>query len=487
MQLNSLLAPFTSAQLTASPTISGIQIDSRLVKPGDLFIALQGHQSDGHQYIDAAIAHGAVAVLAELSQPSKTVPVMVIPGLSQKVGNIAAEFYGQPAKVCQILGVTGTNGKTSCTHFFAQALRQPCGVIGTLGSGLYGDLGSAGLTTPDAIHLQAQLRQFIDQGVNTVAMEVSSHSIDQGRVNGIEFELGLFTNLTQDHLDYHGTMEAYAATKRRLFADMPMKHLIINADDEYGRRWIEEFAVAKSVFAYGMAANPRLMAPQVYTEKLTLERQGVSFIVHTPWGKEALSIPLMGEFNVSNVLGVLTALCLHGVPFKDVIHRLGQLKSVPGRMQSVGGEGPWVVVDYAHTPDALDKTLAALKAHTQGKLICVFGCGGDRDAAKRPLMAKAAEKWADQILVTNDNPRHETPEAIAAQIMSGFSDTKRVKVELDRSKAIQNSIQYAKQTDCILLAGKGAERYQQMGDEKIPFDDVDVAKQYLNIHTTSME
>jgi UDP-N-acetylmuramoyl-L-alanyl-D-glutamate--2,6-diaminopimelate ligase len=473
----------------AWPTVVGdLRQDSRALKPGDVFIALQGAHLDGRAYIPAAIAKGAAAILME--GPAGTmleagVPVISIPDLKANLAALAAAFYGEPAKMIPLIGVTGTNGKTSCSHFVAEALHalgEPCGLMGTLGSGFYGALGEPGLTTPEACGLQALLRQFVDQGAKAVAMEVSSHSIDQGRIDGLQFETALFTNLTQDHLDYHGDMQTYANVKYRFLAEWPNKNVVINVEGAYGLKFANELAKQRLVYATAVnrPANLHASLRLTYTEDVTLSIHGVHARVISPFGEGELTLPLIGEFNLSNVLLVLNALCLHGLPFDKVLTGLSKLTPVPGRMQTLALPGrPLVVVDYAHTPDALDKVLSALRQHTQGKLVCVFGCGGDRDPLKRPLMAEAVERWADHIIVTNDNPRHEAGEAIAEAIMAGFKRKEGVSVLLNRSKAIEKSIQYAGVGDCVLIAGKGAERYQQVGDEKIPFDDVHEARHYL--------
>ncbi len=490
MRLSTLLQQITNLPPEADVDAARLILDSRQAKHGDVFIALKGTKSDGRQYIADVIARGAAAVLVESDNVStgiifqNNIPLIPIRDLRKLLGEIAAVFYGFPAQKMKMFGVTGTNGKTSCTHFIAQALQQfqiPCGIMGTLGSGLYGALGEPGLTTPDAVTLHATLKEFLQQGAKATAMEVSSHSIDQGRVNGIAFEAGIFTNLTQDHLDYHGTMDAYAAVKKRFFTDFSMKHIIVNSDDSHGRKWLSELN-HPSLFAFGLRhvqLPPSI--PQIFADKISLTSSGIQSTISTPWGEGDLLLPLIGQFNLSNVLAVLAVLCLQEIPFEKVLHALSQLTAVPGRMQLLGGHGkPLVAVDYSHTPDALEKALQALRHHTGGKLICVFGCGGDRDAAKRPLMAKIAEELADQVIVTNDNPRHEEPEEIARQIISGFEHPERVSVLLDRSKAIEKSIQCAAANDCILIAGKGAEHYQQIGDQRFLFDDVMQASHYLN-------
>lgn len=490
MRLSELLRDQMTVPDAADLEVTRLVLDSRQVKAGDVFLAVKGSHQNGRHYIAAAIKQGAAAVLVDAEAEESLawqehVPLLPITHLQTKVGLLAARFYGHPARALRMIGVTGTNGKTSCTHFIAQSLERlgiRCGIIGTLGSGFYGSLGEAALTTPDPITLQATLRKFVDDGAQAVAMEVSSHSIDQGRINGIEFEIGIFTNLTQDHLDYHGDMKTYASVKRRFLADCPTLHVIINADDAYGRYWIDELAARKSVFAYTtQTSNIPAFLPRIYAEEIRPSLQGVQAKITSPWGSGELSLPLIGQFNLSNALAVLSALCVYGVSFADALISLSQLEPVSGRMQTLGEQGkPLVVVDYAHTPDALEKVLSALRGHVEGKLICVFGCGGDRDAGKRPLMAAIAERLADQVIITNDNPRHESAETIAEHILSGFKTPAHACIELDRSKAIQKSIQWASAHDCVLIAGKGAERYQQVGDVKIPFDDVKQAAHCLN-------
>lgn len=491
MQLSQLLQEIVSLPAQADVAVNRLVLDSRQVGSGDVFVAIKGTQQDGRQYIPKAISQGAIAVLAEADASSEPitwqqhVPIIPIPHLHTRVAELAVRFYQAPAKQLRMIGVTGTSGKTSCTHFIAQLLQArhiPCGLIGTLGCGFYGALGDAGLTTPDAITLQAVLRQFVEQGAKAIAMEVSSHSIDQGRINHIAFDIGVFTNLSQDHLDYHGDMASYAAVKRRFLTDSSVKHAIINADDPYGKQWLSELAPHQSVYAYQLAAPTEKTAyPVIYTTNIQSTANGTQAQVVTPWGEGILRVPLVGTFNLSNALAVLTVLAVYGIPFNDCLAGIASLHAVPGRMQQLGGQGaPLVVVDYAHKPDALEKVLKALRSHTTGKLVCVFGCGGERDRSKRPLMAAIAEQWADQVIVTNDNPRHESPEAIANEILGGFKHPDKVTVELDRSKAIQKSIQWTRAGDCVLIAGKGAERYQQVGDTKHPFDDVAVVSAFIN-------
>jgi len=480
MLLSALLANVPTDVLHADVNIADLCLDSRFVKPGDLFFALPGTQLDGSHFIHEAINNGASAVLVEANQTleftQQSVPIIPIPQLKKITGDLAARFYGYPAKAMKIIGVTGTSGKTSCSHFIAAALMQlnvPCGIMGTLGNGMYGQVKSGTLTTPDVITVQKTFADFLRQGAKAVAMEVSSHSLDQGRVNGIEFDLGIFTNLSRDHLDYHETMEAYGAAKKRLFAQT--RAAIINQDDPFGKQLIAEFSGQQKVISYGLHAG------DVVANNVQLNHSGVTATILTPWGSGRLHAALLGEFNVSNLLASISALCMLGHPLHEVLACVPKFQSVPGRMQVLGGKDkPLVVVDYAHKPDALEKVLIALRAHCSGKLFCLFGCGGDRDRGKRPMMAKIAEQYADQVIVTDDNPRHEDPAQIVTDIVQGFSDPAQIIIEHNRSKAIRDVIQCATTGDCVLVAGKGAETYQQIGDEKFPFNDIEKVRACLD-------
>ena len=486
MLLSDLLQDF--AAVSEDCTIKALILDSRKVTPGALFIAFKGTVSDGRDFIAAAIQNGAAAILCAAEDapalPKAAIPILKISDLQNKLGEMAARFYAHPARTIPVLGVTGTSGKTSCTHFLSQALtelKQPCGLIGTLGSGFFGKLGAAGLTTPDAITLQATLRNFVDQGAKAVAMDVSSHSIDQGRVNGMPFELGIFTNLSQDHLDYHHDMATYAAVKKRLFTELPTKLAIINVEDPIGLSYLAPVAKLKPVIAYSIekVALP-VDIEAVYTKTAKFSLHGINAQVVTPWGEGELELALIGRFNLSNALAVIAALGSLKFTLPEILMAIRHLRPVSGRMQIVSEPNePLVVVDYAHKPDALLQVLKALNAHKKGKLICVFGCGGERDRAKRPIMARIAEENADQVIVTNDNPRHEAPAAIVAEIMSGFKHPERVTVEYDRANAIAFALQSASNDDCILIAGKGGETYQLIGDESRPFCDATVAKSIL--------
>jgi UDP-N-acetylmuramoyl-L-alanyl-D-glutamate--2,6-diaminopimelate ligase len=488
IKLSALLRSITAVPTYVDREISGLALDSRQVKPGQLFFACRGTHLDGRQYIDEVIAKGVGAIVAEARSAEDTayylqhhVPIFPVIDLNHRISRIAANFYHQPAAELDIVGITGTNGKTSCSHFIAAALQQlgtEAGVIGTLGSGIYGKIEPSLLTTPDAITLQATFANFVQQKAKVAVMEVSSHSLDQGRVDDVSFAVGVFTNLTRDHLDYHGTMEAYGLAKKRLFEQSHVA--VINHDDDFGKTIIESLPRKNTTYAYSLDPAAKTNVPLIYADQLQLDLSGVHARVHTPWGEGDLHVPLIGRFNVSNLLAVLTTLCVLEVPLPQALKSLASLQPVPGRMQTLGGDTqPLVVVDYSHTPDALEKVLLALRQHCQGRLYCVFGCGGDRDRGKRPMMARIAEQYADQVMVTDDNPRHESPEQIVQDIVQGFSAPDKVSVQHDRSKAIQEIIQCAVAGDCILIAGKGAETYQQIGDARLPFSDVEQVKQNL--------
>ena len=477
MKLSHLLSELS---LPHEIIISHLALDSRLVQPGDLFFALSGTHLDGRLFIQEAIQKGASAILTESNEFNliweDKIPIISIPDLKNQTGKLAAKFYDYPAKKMRMMGVTGTSGKTSCTQFIAAILHDlkiSCGVIGTLGNGLYGNIEAGSLTTPDAITLQKTLAEFAKAGAKFTAMEVSSHSLDQGRVSGVEFDIGIFTNLSRDHLDYHETMEKYGEAKKRLFDQA--NYAVINADDAFGKKLLQTFNKRKNVFAYSS-----LNKADVYADRIQLDSSGIKANLVTPWGNANLVSTLVGEFNLNNLLAVISTLGLLDIPLSSIMQSIRELHPVAGRMQSLGGgDKPWVVVDYAHKPDALEKVLIALRQQTQRKLYCVFGCGGDRDRGKRPMMAKIAEQYADQVIVTDDNPRFEDPAQIVEDILQGFTDTSRVIVQHDRAKAIFDSIQFAEAGDCVLIAGKGAETYQVVKDEKIPFSDVEKVREAL--------
>lgn len=493
MHLSQLLTGICNPELRLDPQITGLCQDSRRLLPGDVFFAYPGLQSDGRNYLEQAIEKGAAAILVEpdvRSTPCSEIPLIPIRHLSNYIGLIATRFFDYPSKKLPVIGITGTNGKTSCTHFLAQCLQQlhrRAGVIGTLGNGIYGHLQPTDLTTPDAIELQKLLSQMLEAKVTTVCMEVSSHRLAQHRLNGTEFFIAAFTNLTRDHLDYHGSFVAYAQAKRSLF-DLPgVKHVVLNADDPYGKTWLTQLEGTLPVITYSIAKPSALsITPQVWVKQYTCNRMGLRADVATPWGDISIENRfLIGIFNLSNLLLVLTTLKLLDFSLSDIAEVISGVKSVQGRMQVFNiRDQPLVVIDYAHTPDALRQTLKSLRAYCKGSLYCVFGCGGDRDKGKRPLMASIAELHADSIVITNDNPRFEDPGQIIQEIKQGLTGVKAVHVEPDRRLAISYAIQNAKPMDVVLIAGKGHENYQLINGIKHPFSDAQEVECLLNSDKT---
>jgi len=468
--------------------ITRITSDSRHVRPGDTFAAYRGSHQDGRRFIADAIGRGAVAILWDAEGFSWNrewkLPHLPVDNLKSRLGSIADVVYGHPSRELWVVGVTGTNGKTSCAHWIAAGLDvagRRAAVIGTLGNGLWGSLALATHTTPDAAELQELLREVRTQGAEVVAMEVSSHGVDQGRVNGVAFDVALFTNLSRDHLDYHGTMAAYGAAKARLFAWPGLRVGVVNADDPFGQSLIDAARTkGRKVLTYGFGAA------DIVGGRLTATNAGLAFAVETPWGRGEIYSRLVGAFNAANLLGVLGVLLVSGVALESALGFLAIADAPPGRMQRLGGEAaPLVIVDYAHTPDALDKVLTSLRSAvvSPGELVCVFGCGGDRDRGKRPEMGRVAARLADRVIVTSDNPRSEDPGAIASDIVHGIRDTgnRRYAVELDRARAIATAIGEAKVGDVVLLAGKGHEPYQERAGVRYPFLDADHAARALAV------
>lgn len=485
-QLASLLDGFTTDLPNLS--IRGLALDHRQIQPGMAFVALQGTRQHGLVYADAAFKAGAIVVLYEpapdLALPTVSIPLVAIPQLSKVLGLIAQRFYQVKAADLYAIGVTGTDGKTSTSHFIAEALNQlgePSAVLGTLGLGKPGALQKGTHTTPDAIQVQKQFNELKQQGFKTVAMEVSSHALDQGRVNGVQFEVAVLTNLTRDHLDYHGTVEAYAAAKRQLFHWPALQHAVLNLDDVFGRSLAEELSPSSvRVWGYGVGAVADYPANSVIATAAQFDARGIQATVATPLGVGQLTAPILGRFNLHNLLAALSTLLAKGLSLKLALTALQSVQTVPGRMQRIQvadkAEAILVVVDFAHTPTALQQALRAAKAHTTGHLICVFGCGGDRDAGKRPLMAKIAEQEANRVIVTDDNPRTENPHIIFSNIRAGFVQPERISFEHDRAAAIRLAIQQANAGDTVVIAGKGHETVQILADRSIPFDDATQAR-----------
>ena len=474
-----------SDQTLAAIQVSGVELDSRQVSAGDMFLACAGFAVDGRDYIDQAIAAGAVAVLAEQNDQwanyseRNGVPVLVVENLSQKISGIAGQFFDHPSKQLPVLAVTGTNGKTSCTQLLMQllnAMNKSCAVIGTLGTGADGAMEAGINTTPSAVAIQKLLATWLAQGISTVAMEVSSHGLEQGRVQALQFELALFTNLSRDHLDYHGSMQAYAEAKARLFKQPGLKRAVINIDDSFSETLLNIIADDVEVIRYSVdAAKDAARRIDVWVENISYHPDGVSAQFHSPWGEFELHSPLLGDFNLSNVVAAVSGLGAQGYPVATVIESLKALGTIAGRMEKISATADInVVVDYAHTPDALEKALVAIRQHSDGDVWCVFGCGGDRDQGKRPQMGEMVQRYADHIVVTSDNPRHEQASDIINEILGGIDCPSLV--EEDRAIAIEFAISNAKAGDCVLIAGKGHEDYQQVGDLRIPFSDIKQAR-----------
>lgn len=459
--------------------IERLSSDSRRCAPGVAFFAYPGEKADGRAHIPDALARGATAVVWESGdgfawRDAWTVPNTGVPSLKHRAGELAAQFYGRPSEALWICGVTGTNGKTSCTQWLAALMQRAgtrAGVIGTLGSGYPGRLADAGNTTPDALELQERLAAFARDGAQAIAMEVSSHGLVQGRVNGVRFACALFTNLSHDHLDYHGSMEAYAAAKSRLFVTPGLGAAVINLDDPLGVE-LAQRTRSRGVRTVGYAVDGRAAGVD---EFVRIDGDAVD----SSWGRAALRVNAVGRFNLSNALGVLGCLLIKGVPLGEAALLLAQLPDVPGRMQKIA-ERPLIVIDYAHTPDALEKVLGALRPEVVargGKLVVVFGAGGDRDPSKRPLMGAVAGRLADRVVLTSDNPRSEDPEAIIAAVAAGVG--RPCDIEPDRARAIAAAVADAAPVDVVLLAGKGHETYQEVRGQRLPFSDESAARSAL--------
>jgi UDP-N-acetylmuramoyl-L-alanyl-D-glutamate--2,6-diaminopimelate ligase len=468
---------------TIKTPVKTITSDSRKVQAGSLFLAYPGNESDGRNYIAEAIKKGASAVIWDSEDfewnADWDIENKHIKQLRLQAGNIASQFYDEPSTKLWMIGVTGTNGKTSITQWLSQCfnhLGNKTAVIGTLGNGLPNQLSPSTNTTPDAVLLQELLADYVKQDVKTVAMEVSSHGLHQGRVRGVHFDVAVLSNLTRDHLDYHGTLQDYAAAKRRLFIENDLKVAVLNSDDDFGKELeVALKATGTSVLSYGIESG------DVKATELHFENTHFAFYANTPFGNAPVKANLIGRFNVYNVLAVLATLLASKVSLDDAVEAITHIQSASGRMQQLGGSNlPLVVVDYAHTPDALEKVLTALKAQAKAKVICVFGCGGNRDAGKRELMGKIASEIADAVVVTSDNPRDEDPDKIIQEIIAGMHGS--YAVEADRAKAISIGIFSAKPNDIVLIAGKGHEDYQEIAGKKHPFSDVEQAQSVLKIY-----
>ena len=464
------------AALGVTPT--GVADDSRQVRPGDLFLAYPGDLADGRRYIADALTRGAVAVFWQPGGEfvwTHDVPNLSVDALRPLAGPLAHAVHGHPSETLSLIAITGTNGKTTISQCLARVYPKPCAIIGTLGVGFPGEMVETGFTTPEATTLMRCLADFRERGAAAVALEASSIGIAEGRMNGARVDVAVFTNFTRDHLDYHGTMEAYADAKEQLFHWPRLRTAVVNLDDELGRKLLRD-ASALRVLGYAIGELHRDYPAVVRAEELADTPFGQRFNLVLPNGRAVVDTMLVGRYNISNLLAIAAVLYDAGLAAQDVALRLSELTPPPGRLERVGGEGePLVVVDYAHTPDALDNALTALRTvanSRNGRLVVVFGCGGDRDKGKRPEMGGVAERCADRVLVTSDNPRSEEPAAIIADIVAGMSQPE---IEIDRATAIRRAVLEADVRDVVLLAGKGHEPYQDMGSVRLPFSDVEQA------------
>jgi UDP-N-acetylmuramoyl-L-alanyl-D-glutamate--2,6-diaminopimelate ligase len=486
-------APRALAELTAGfatvpegLVVGDVTLDSRAATPGTLFLACRGRTHHGMRFAAEAVARGARAVLYEADLVAgENLPalapgtfVAAVPELTERAGVIADRFFGAPSRDLTVAGITGTNGKTTCAWLLAQALQQcrgPAAYMGTLGFGMPPSLTPTVHTTPDAVSVHRQLAALRDLGAECVGMEVSSHALDQSRVNGVRFHTAAFTNLTRDHLDYHGTMEAYAAAKARLFAWPGLAHRIINVDDAFGLKLAAQQSAARLIVT-ARSVPASAIAPEVaYVRavQVTAEQSGLSLEIESSWGAAGFAVRLVGEFNVDNVLTVLAVLLAWDIPLERAARALARVRAASGRMEMLGGRGrtPLAIVDYAHTPDALAKALRAARLHCRGQLRVVFGCGGDRDAGKRPQMGAVAAELADDIIVTDDNPRTEDPARIVADILAGITRPTPHMTEHDRALAIRIALERCDADDVALIAGKGHEDYQIQGTTRRAFSD----------------
>jgi len=496
MTLRELLHGLTAEPIAAVP-VTGLACHSKQVRPGDLFVAIEGASMDGHAFIDEAIARGASAVVAQRPPAqyhrggpmgngtthrmisTRACPCVIVRNTREALAVMAARFYGHPSRKLRLLGVTGTNGKTTITYLLKMMLEAARSRVGLLGTIVY-QIGERVVpstnTTPGPLELQRYFAQMVGEGLEWCAMEVSSHALAQGRIEGLEFEAAIFSNLGSDHLDYHKTREAYASAKRRLFEYLrPNGLAVINVDDEYGRA-LAETIPHRAVISYGMERQAKVSAKQV-----ACSWQGTSLILDTPWGVVPVTTPLLGRHNVWNIAASATALLALGVSPTAIREGLASVEHVPGRLERVPNDlGLNIVIDYAHTADALRLVLLSLRELTRGRLIVVFGCGGNRDQTKRPAMGRMASLLADAVMLTSDNPRGEQPLDIIHQIKAGFTTTfQQFQVVPDREQAIATALAIAHPDDTVLIAGKGHEAYQIFDHITVPFSDRDVVERWI--------
>lgn len=466
--------------------ITSLCIDSRSVKPGDCYVAYVNAHCDRRDFVSQAIELGASTVLYEAGQANASlaalsVPSFAVSSLYDSLASIAASVYGDSAQQMEVIAVTGTNGKSSIVYYLAQALtllKHKTAMLGTFGNGFVGELTAGENTTPGVVELYQQLSDFKRRGAVAVALEASSHALVEGRLSGLAIDAAIFTQLSRDHLDFHGTMENYKAAKQKLFDWPGLKCGIFNIDDPIGKEWAHDYQAHYDVIATSCELRPRTFDHTIQLKSATITPTGTNLVVNTQAGQLEVTTRLLGEFNLSNLLAVIALLVWRDERLSDIAEVVAKIQPAPGRMQVIGGSIK-AVVDYAHTPDALLKALQALRPYCQGQLWCVFGCGGDRDRGKRSQMAAIAEQYADQVVVTDDNPRTEDGDVIVNAIIEGFSGNGRYHVERDRAKAIELVCEQAKAGDVILIAGKGHEAYQIVGKQRMPFDDCDVVRSFL--------
>ena len=479
--LNSWLAPFgiEAPQLT----VNDVRVDSREIKPGDIFIATNGVNQNGVKFIDSAIKNGAVGVMIDSQAQSQAikVPLILVDDLVMKMPELLSAFYPLGLQLKKI-GITGTNGKTTVSQLIAQLgeqLKQKVSVVGTMGVGSLDALVDINNTTPGLVNNYRLLDEFARAGSQYVSMEVSSQGLDQKRTLGIDFDCAIFTNLTQDHLDYHGTLAAYAEAKKALFDDNPLATAVLNIDDATALSWLEQWRGTRDIIVVGQYNADLTDMKHVMFKEVKYTNQGLAFELVSSWGNASVLSPLFGHFNLSNLVGAMAAMLSFGFSLLNVVASVAKLSAVKGRMEQFKHQGISAIVDYAHTPDALAQVLQALKGHVKGQLWCVFGCGGDRDKSKRPMMGAIAEQFADKVVLTTDNPRHEDGLLIIEDIKAGMHCPQKVTVQPQRKQAVAQTLTAANNGDIVLFAGKGHETYQVFGDDVIDYDERNYVRQCL--------
>ncbi|RDH87976.1 MAG: UDP-N-acetylmuramoyl-L-alanyl-D-glutamate--2,6-diaminopimelate ligase [endosymbiont of Escarpia spicata] len=495
--LSELLGGFVSVTPKEDRVVTNISLDSRFIEEGGLFLACLGGSVHGLDFADQAIGQGAAAIVwepdgvvnerkAERLAAEVDIPLLRVENLARQASLLAARFYGYPSRSMTVIGITGTNGKTSVSHLLAQALEPdtPTGIIGTLGAGFAGALIDTGFTTPDAVTLQSLLAQLKTEGAKALVMEVSSHALAQDRTAAIHFDIAVFTNISRDHFDFHGTMSNYFAAKQRLFHMPDLCCAVINLDDPFGPELLDSLAADVDAVVYSVspeACPPDGISGWIRAEVILPAADGMDIHFSSQWGRGVLHTSLMGRFNASNLLAALSVLLYKGWTLEQALAKLSKATTVEGRLERFGNDDrPCVVVDFAHTPDALENVLLAVRSHCASRMTIVFGCGGDRDRGKRPQMGRIAEQYADSIIVTDDNPRGEESRAIIDQILAGMEHPEQARVEANRAEAIRLAVLGAGAEDLVLVAGKGHETYQQIGDRKLPFSDREQVIQALD-------